>query len=128
MQSNRNGFTLVELLAAMLFMAIVIPVAVQSMLLINRVGVTAQRKRVAVELAERTLTETIVTEQWLEGNRSGAFEDHPAYRWELTVEPWSEDALQLVTIDVYYSVQQTEYHERLSTLADDTESDDESQS
>ena len=66
--TDKRGFTLAETLAAMLFMAIVIPVAVRGVMLANRAGVVAERKRVAAELADRLLVETIVTQQWMDGS------------------------------------------------------------
>src|SRR5258708_30262408 len=66
-RGSRNlpaGFTLVEMLAAMLFMAIVIPVALQGLRIASRAGAVAGRKGVAVQLAERKLNELIVTGQW----------------------------------------------------------------
>jgi general secretion pathway protein I len=118
----RRAFTFVEILAAMLFMAIVIPVTVQAVLLANRVGITAERKRVAAQLANRVLTETIVTESWRTGDQKGDFgDDWPGFRWELTSETWSEDTMRLVTVRVFYKVQEREWSERLSTLADESE-------
>ena len=45
------AFTFAEVLAALLFMAIVIPVAMQGVQVANRAGVAAQRKTVAIQLA-----------------------------------------------------------------------------
>ena len=113
-----RGFTLVETLAAMLFMGIVIPVAVRGVMLANRAGVVAERTRVASQLADTLLTEAVVTESWRYGAQDGEFEEEwPGYRWILDTEAWEEDAMRLVRVEVLYDVQDREYSVRLSTLA-----------
>ena len=117
----RRGFTFVEILAAMLFMAIVIPVAMKGIQLANRVGVAAERKRQAAQLADAELTQLVATDTWRTGNDGGDFgPDWPWYRWELTTEGWSEDAMRVLTMHVFYRVQEVEYSETLSTLVPET--------
>jgi len=119
---DNRGFTFVETLAAMLFMAIVIPVAVRGVILANRAGVVAERKRVAVELADLLLTETIVTEGWLDEEQEGDFgDDMPGYRWTLDNEAWDVDTMQVVSVEVLFTVQEQEYSVRLSTLVEETD-------
>ena len=116
-----RGFTFVELLAAMLFMAIVIPVAMEGIILANRVGVGAERKRAAALLADRKLSEAIVTESWRDGDQAGDFgEAWPGFSWMLSTEAWPEDAMRMVTVSVIYRVQERQYAERMTTLANET--------
>lgn len=115
-----RGFTLVEMLAAMLFVAIVIPVAARGLMLANRAGVVAERKRVAAELADYLLTEVMVTETWMDGDQEGDFgEERPRYRWVLEDESWDEDTMRVVSVEVLFDVQGTEYGVRLSTLVEE---------
>lgn len=117
---SSRGFTLVEMLAAMLFVAIVIPAAARGLILANRAGVVAERKRVASELADYLLTETIVTEAWMDGYQEGDFgEEWPGYRWVLEDESWDEDTMRVVSVEVLFNVQETEYAVRLSTLVEE---------
>ena len=126
-RKGSRGFTLVETLAAMLFMAIVIPVAVRGVMLANRAGVVAERTRVASQLADTLLTETIVTESWRYGSQEGDFEEEWAgYRWVLDTEAWEEDAMRLVWVEVLYDVQDREYSVSLSTLAEEEQEEAES--
>jgi type II secretory pathway pseudopilin PulG len=122
----RRGFTFVEILAAMLFMAIVIPITVEGMMVANRAGVLAERKRVATRLADEQLTDMILNDEWQTGNQSGNFgDDYSDYRWNMTSEPWSYDTespMTLVSIDVWFKVQAQEYQVRLSTLVDEEDS------
>ena len=115
-----RGFTLVEMLAAMLFVAIVIPAAARGLILANRAGVVAERTRVAAELADYLLTEAIVTESWMDGYQEGDFgEEWPEYRWVLEDDSWDEDTMRVVSVEVLFNVQETEYEVRLSTLVEE---------
>ncbi|MCX8036635.1 MAG: type II secretion system GspH family protein [Candidatus Sumerlaeia bacterium] len=117
------GFTFAELLAAMVFIAIVIPVAVRAVTFANRAALLAERKRIAAELASRVLTEKVVTDEWRSGGeRQGTFGDnYPGYRWVLEDDTWSEDAMREVSVEVFFSVQGFEYSVRLTTLAPEEE-------
>ncbi len=118
-RSGRSaGFTLAEVLAALMFMAIVIPVAVQGLRIASRAGEVAQRKDQAARVAERVLNEHIVTTNWNQSVQSGTLlEGGLQYRWTLRNELWSQDAMQLLSVEVVYAVQNQDYSVRLSTLA-----------
>jgi len=124
MPEGKRGFTFVELLAAMLFMAIVIPAALRGIAIANRSGVLAERKRTALALADDKLTETVITRGWLEGDQEGEFEDDSEfpqsslYRWSFETGEWEEDSMRLLTVTVFYTVQQREYSVTLSTVVD----------
>jgi type II secretion system protein I len=114
---NAAGFTLAEVLAALLFMAIVVPVAMEGMRIASRAGSVAERKSVAVRLADSKLNELIVTGQWSVSGQEGDFGDRwPGYRWKVQIDPWTVDAMQVVTIEVAYPSQNQELSVRLSTL------------
>jgi type II secretory pathway pseudopilin PulG len=127
----RKGFTFIELLAAMLFMAIVLPVTIKGIMIANRVGVTAERKRVAVQLADNKLTEIMLNNEWVEGEQEGEFteeilgENSPYYRWALQVYAWDVDAMQVIELTVFYEVQGLEYSVTLCTLAEEVVDEEE---
>lgn len=86
------AFTLAEVLAALLFMAIVIPVAVQGLQIANRAGEVAQRKSQAARIAERVLNENIVTTNWTQSSQAGTvYEGTREFRWTLHSEPWTQN-------------------------------------
>ena len=119
---SEAGFTFAELLTAMLFIALVIPTALQGISLANRASILAQRKIDAVYLADRMLNELIVTESWEDGARSGEFgEPWEGYRWRLYEEPWMEESMLHLTMVVYFQTQDHEYNVHLSTVVDDSE-------
>ena len=114
------GFTFAEVLAALLFMAIVIPVAMEALSISSRAGVVAERKSEAVRLADSRLSELIVTGAWKDSGQSGVFGPQwQGYRWSVKSELWTQDALHLVTVEVTYPVQNRLYSVRLSTLTPD---------
>ena len=117
--SSRRGFTLPQVLAAMAFLAIVLPTAIQGILIASRAGMVAERKRTAASLADPMLTGLIATGDWLDSADEGDFgEEWPGYRWELGAEPWEEDTVYQVDLSVFYMAQGKEYSVTLSTLAE----------
>ncbi len=118
----RAGFTLVEVLAALLFMAILIPVAMRAVQIANRAGQVGDRKAVATRIAERVMNELLVTDGLRQTSGSGVVEErHRSYEWTMRSEPWREDQMTLVTVTVTYQVQDRDYDVSLSTLYDSTQ-------
>jgi type II secretory pathway pseudopilin PulG len=118
-ERRRAGFTLAEVLAALLFMAIVIPVAVEAVRVAGQAGQVAARKAVAARLADRVLNELVATGQWQHTTQGGTLsEGSHEYQWLLDNEPWEFGALRLLTVRVAYTVQGREYTVLLSTLVD----------
>ena len=112
------GFTLVEVLAALLFLAIVIPTAVQALHVATLTGEVAARKSVAARVADRVLNESIVMTNWSSGSRNGTVSEGPVdYRWTLTSQTWPQDAMQLLTVEVKYPAQGRDFSVKMSTLA-----------
>ena len=117
-RSAASAFTLAEVLAALMFMAIVIPVAVHGLQISGRAGALAERKREAVRVAERILNESIVTTNWNKSSLSGTvMEADREYRWTLRTESWSESAMQLLCVEVTFPVQGEDHAVQLNTLA-----------
>src|SRR5471032_2036126 len=112
------GFTLVEVLAALLFLAIVIPTAIEALHMATLSGEVAVRKSAAARVADRVLNESIVMTNWVNGGQNGTVTEGAVdYRWTLTSQTWPQDAMQLLTAEVTYSAQGKDYSVKLSTLA-----------
>ena len=113
------AFTLAEVLAAMLFLAIVIPAAVEALHISSLAGEVAVRKGAAARIADRILNESLVTTNWTGGGQqNGTVTDGTLdFRWTLTSQAWPQDAMQLLTAEVKYQAQGKDYSVRLSTLA-----------
>jgi type II secretory pathway pseudopilin PulG len=119
----RSGFTLAEVLAALVFMAIVIPVALEGLSIASRAGEVAARKTEAALVAERILNENIVTTNWDRGIQNGTvWQGLREFRWSLRNEPWNQDpnltTLRLLSVEVAYTARGQEFNLRLSTLVD----------
>jgi type II secretory pathway pseudopilin PulG len=113
-----DAFTLVEVLAALMFMAIVIPVALEALHVASLTGEIAARKAVAARVAENILNESIVTTNWNQSVQNGTImENGKEFRWTLKNELWTEDTMQLLTAEVTFAAQGQDYSVKMSTLA-----------
>jgi hypothetical protein len=114
-----RAFTLAEVLAALLFLAIVIPTAVEALHVASLGGEVAVRKTAAARVADRILNESLVTTNWNNGMQTGTTSEGALdFRWKLTSQGWTEDpAMQVVTAEVTFSAQGKDYAVKLSTLA-----------
>jgi len=116
--SAARAFTLIEVLAALLMMAIVIPVAMEGMSVVSRVGVLGQRKAAAMRVAERLLNELVIeNQQQSQSSGSGTIADgDTTYPWTMRSEPWSEDAMLQLTVTVNFVVRGNTYDVSVCTL------------
>ena len=114
--AKRAGFTLVEVLATLVLLAIILPVAMQGVSLATRTASEARKRMIASSLAETTLNDLLVTEAWIEGDQSGDFEDWPGYRWNMQVMDWEETSLKEVDVQVVWDSPAGERYVALSTL------------
>ena len=111
------AFTLAEVLAALLFMAIVIPVALNGLRVASQAAQAGERKNVAARVAERVLNEYSLTGALPDGKAGTISEGPYQYEWALETLPWTEDAsTQMATVRVRYSVQGRPCEVTLSTL------------
>jgi type II secretory pathway pseudopilin PulG len=125
-----SGFTLAEVLAAMLFLAIVIPVAVEALHVSSLAGEVAARKGAAARIADRVLNESLVTTNWTGSGQSGTVSEGAIdYRWTLSVQSWpqaqnsasplnSKITMEMLTAQVTFQAQGKDYTVKLNTLAD----------
>jgi general secretion pathway protein I len=118
-KKSSAGFTLAEVLAALLFLAIVIPAAVEAMHVASLAGEVAARKGAAARIADRVLNESIVMTNWNSGTQYGVItEGARDYRWTLSRENWEVGSMQLLTAEVDYAAKGRDYSVKLSTLVD----------
>jgi hypothetical protein len=128
--SHRAAFTLAEVLAAMLFLAIVIPVAVEALHISSLAGEVAARKGGAARIADRVLNESLVTTNWTGREQNGRISEGAIdYRWTLSVQDWPQQGqgqvsrlnslitMDMLTAQVFFQAQGRDYSVTLSTLA-----------
>src|SRR5215471_21752331 len=91
-RNSNSGFTLAEVLAALLFMAIVVPVAIEGLHIAGLAGAVAERKGEAARVAQRLLEESLVTTNWNQSIQSGTvIEGQRKFDWTLHSDPWTQD-------------------------------------
>ncbi len=120
------AFTLAEVLAALLFMGIVVPVAIEGLHVASLAGTVAERKAEAARVALRVLNESLVTTNWIQAVQTGtATEGWRQFRWTLHNDPWNEDANQNVmrqlSVEVVFTAQSRDYSVRMTTLVDSSQ-------
>jgi type II secretory pathway pseudopilin PulG len=119
-QKTVKAFTLAEVLAAMMFMAIVIPTAVEGLRIASLAGEVAQRKMVAARIANSTLNELKATGKLTRSSQHGVVRDKGLeYTWSVQSTPWTEDTLAQMTqntVKVNFVAQGKNYEVDLSTL------------
>jgi Tfp pilus assembly protein PilV len=116
---QQGGFTLAETLAALVFMAIVIPAAVEALHVASLAGEVAARKGEAAWIAERVLNNSLVMTNWTSGSQSGTAEEGmDEFHWTLNSQNWPQNNnMELLTAQVAFSAQGREYSVQMNTLA-----------
>jgi hypothetical protein len=113
------AFTLVEALAALAFMAIVIPVAIHAMRIAAQAGEVAKCKSQAGRIAELVLNQSLVTTNWSQAQQTGTIiEGEREFQWTLKSQIWNEDPMRLLSVEVKYQVQDRNLTLQLNTLVD----------
>lgn len=130
---GRGGFTFVELLVAMLLIAVLTPVAVSGLRMANRLTAQAVRRRLAQEVARRVLETAIADESWRNGDIAVDDDlDYPNLSWTVKAgDYWDDDkTMRVIEAKVYYVVQGRTLCETLTTLdqAEEEETDSDSSS
>jgi prepilin-type N-terminal cleavage/methylation domain-containing protein len=122
MYMRGSGFTLVEVLASMLLIAIVLPIVMQGITAAAAASSTTRRRTEAAGLAESQLGELLSTLQWQGGVMQGDFgPDWPDYHWQATSTAWAADTstsnLQEIDLRVSWKADSREDSVTVSTLA-----------
>jgi type II secretion system protein I len=117
---RRGGFTLVEALIAVGFMAIVIPVALSALRVASMAGEAGQRRLVAARIANTQLNNLKVQNQLQTGGQRGTEQENGVpYVWTEKNTIWNQDALARMiqaTVTVQYNVAGRPCTVELSTL------------
>lgn len=116
---SRGGFTLAEVLAALVFMAIVIPVTVQAVRVAGLAGQVGERRAAAARIADRLMHERMAEGTLESGQQSGSvFEGAREFRWKVVSGAWPQEAMTEITMRVSFDVQGKEYDASVTTLID----------
>ncbi len=115
--ARREAFTLVEVLASLVLVAIILPVAMKGISIAAGVTDVATRRMEAAGLADSVMAELIASGDLSDGQIKGDFgEDYPRYTWEAEVAEWEETYLNRVDVTVAWISRGKERSVTLSTL------------
>jgi len=93
--ARRRGFTLIEVLASLILLAIVLPAAMRGATLASAAASKAQKRTTAATLASSKLQEILATGQYESGGLSGDFSEYGAqyqtYRWDGQLSNWNQN-------------------------------------
>ena len=117
--TRHAAYTLIEVLAALLLLAIVVPVAIEALHTASMAGEVAAHKGEAARVADNVLNQSIITTNWNFGVQNGTINDGGRqFTWTLNSQSWPVDsAMELLTAQVQFSVQGRDYSVQSSTLA-----------
>ena len=112
-----GGFTFIELLATIVLIGIIMPVAMRSIGLCTRLGGQSRRKIEAASLAQTKLTELTSSQDWQTGEKRGDFgTDWPGYQWTLAVSNWTDSVVSQLDLTVTWQSQGQQRSLTFSTL------------
>jgi general secretion pathway protein I len=120
--SSSGGFTLIEVLATLLLMAIVLPIVMRGITMATQAADASRHRTEAAGLAQSEMAQILASQSWQNGNQSGDFgTDWPQYTWDSSVTPWAGDTsgagLQQIDVSVYWSINSKKNSVTLSSLA-----------
>lgn len=93
---RRRGFTLLEVLATLMVIGIVMPIAMKGISLGVSAASLSKRSVEAAMLAETKLNELAVVGPWSMGSMSGEFgSDWPDYRWNSVITTRETDLMEI---------------------------------
>jgi len=114
---GRPAFTLVEILATLVLVAIILPVAMSGISLALNVADESRRQTEAASLAQSKVTEILACQLWSTSTMAGDFSpDHPEYRWESQVNNWQGTEVRQLDVQVLWNHQGRDRRVALSTL------------
>jgi prepilin-type N-terminal cleavage/methylation domain-containing protein len=117
---HRSGFTLIEVLAALMFMVIVIPVTMEGLRIASAAGEVGQRKMIAARIGNKVLNELKVAGTLYNSSQTGNVVEHGLdFRWAVKCQAWKEDThtqMFEATVTVTFLAQGRDYNVSLSTL------------
>jgi type II secretory pathway pseudopilin PulG len=114
---RRRAFTLVEILATLVLVAIILPVAMSGISLALAVADESRRQTEASALAQNKMAEIIACGLWQTASLAGDFSpDRPEYRWSAQVTDWQVANLRQLDVQVLWNNRGRERCVTLTTL------------
>jgi len=115
--ARSSAFTLIEVLATMVLVGIVLPVAVDAILLATATAGYARDQVESASLAQNLMSEIIASGDYQDIESSGQFGTHRTEcRWSAQWDEWDAPRLKQLTVTVTWQRRRRERGVALSTL------------
>lgn len=99
-----RGFTLMEVLMAILILSIVVPSLMQAYTICGSIAAISRQRAEALAIAQSTLDELLATAEWQNSTPSGEEKPGPTpYTWQTSLTGWEESNTQLLTVTVNWT-------------------------
>ena len=116
--SRGRAFTLVEVLATLVLVAIILPVAMSGISLALETAGVSRRQTEATALAHAKMEEIVATDQLQNAELTGDFApDRPEYRWVAQVSNWQGTQVRQLDVQVSWNQRGRDRSVTLTTLA-----------
>ena len=117
MKSTAKAFTLIEVLATLLLIAVVLPVTMKGIAQATRLASQSKRQIQASYLAKNKLTELVTSGDWQNSLKSGNFEDENAdFDWELETSDGPLESTYELALTVHWGERETQATELTSLV------------
>ena len=113
---GRRGFTLVEVMASMMLVAIILPVAMKGVSVALQIAGVARQRSLAASLAETQMNDLITANVWDQTSMAGDFPDNPGYSWTADLTEWEDTTVQQLEVSVQWTSRGQERSVTLDTL------------
>ncbi|MBM4016949.1 MAG: type II secretion system protein [Planctomycetes bacterium] len=115
---GRRAFTLIEILATLVLVAIILPVAMSGISLALTVADESRRQTEAASLAQAKMAEIVACAQWNNASLAGDFgPEQPLYRWSAQVTDWQQAAnVRQLDVQVWWNLRGRDRSVTLTTL------------
>lgn len=113
-----RGFTLIEILAALLLIGLVLPAVMKGISMVSMLASDSGHKYEALDLAETKLAEVLLEESWKNSSSlTGRFEnEYEDYEWVVNASDWTEVGVKQVDVFVHWQQRNRQREIQLSTL------------
>ena len=113
-----KGFTLIEILAALLLIGLVLPAVMKGISIVSILASDSEHRYEALDLAETKLAEVLLEESWQSSSsQTGRFDDEfEGYQWVMDVSDWTQSGVKQVDVFVYWQQRNRQREIQLSTL------------
>lgn len=118
----RRGFTLMEILAALVLIGVVLPAVMKGLSMASILASDSAHQYEALDLAQSKLAEVLISGQWQTGSETGDFlPEHEEYGWTMESSDWTQADLKQLEVTVFWERRGRLREVQLTTLVYESE-------